>query len=106
MLRHISRIWKRLQYLYRGIGLKRMTLRIAQKIVAAIYRHEIAYIIVRDVKQEDDSHVAQSRKKDHVHTECLVLETLESLREVMREIPPSIPIDVLKKHIVPISMCL
>ena len=99
MSTHILRLWKRLQYLHRGIGLKRMTLRIAQKIVAPVYRHEVAYIVVRDVKQRGSPKLPKGNNRGHVDTECVVLETLESLKQVLSELPSSIPIDSLINHL-------
>lgn len=98
MVNYILRNWQRMQYLYRGIGLKGTTLRATQKIISPIYRHEVGYIIVEYV-EERDFHTPQSRTEDHAQTEYLVLETPESLREVMSEIPSTTMIDRLRKHL-------
>lgn len=99
MLSYILEKWQRVQYLYYGIGFKDMTLRIAQKIISPLYQHEVGYIIVRNVQARDPL-VPQSGVKDNVGTECIILETLESLRCVECEIPSPITVNKLKSHLV------
>ena len=75
-------------------------MRVAQRIIRPLYRHEVAYIIVRNV-EDRDALDSKDREKDDMGAECaecIVCETLESLRDVENEIP-SVWIDEIKSHL-------
>lgn len=98
MFMRFANAWLRFRYLYRGIGAKGTFLRIFQKIIAPIYRYEVGYITFRYVNPGPDPDVP-GPDRDSMGTHAVVLETPAALRAFEKEIPGSIPLDRLKKHL-------
>jgi len=89
----LLKIWHQLRFLYQ-ISPKVLIRRLAQKIIAPIYQHEVGYISLRN-----ESDFSLAKYKDSKDTECIVLNTTESLQIWENKISTLIPVKELKRYL-------
>lgn len=89
-----------LRYFYRGTGVTGVVLQIARKLIAPIYQREVQYILTKSVESQDAADPV-NEEGDSPGTECIVLESSESLCAMETEIPSSFRYSVedLKEHL-------
>lgn len=89
-----------LRYFYRGTGVTGVVLQIARKLIAPFYQREVQYILIQSIESQDAADPV-NKEGDSSGTECLILESSESLCAVESEIPSSFRYSVadLKEHL-------
>ena len=92
------RIWQRISYFYRGIGLWRTLLVVARNAVAPIYRWEVAYVVIHYIDRQSPR-VPGDRVVDKNGTDCIVIESVEELDNIRDETPAGIPMKRLRRHL-------
>ncbi len=77
-----------LRYFYRGTGVKGVIREIARKLISPIYKREVHYLMVLNIESQEATDFV-NQEEDSPGTECMTLESAESLRTVQSEIPSS-----------------
>jgi hypothetical protein len=77
-----------LRYFYRGSGVTGVLREIVRRQISPIYKREVHYIVVLNIESQEATDFV-NQQEDNPGTECMILDSAESLCAVQSEIPRS-----------------